>query len=119
MPARAWRSPTAARSPKSLAARGGLVRTFGALATFPVLTFLCAGIYLLEDAVANPLAAQAAALVFGAFITALATMLLFYLIRPENGPPTSRTQQPRHGEFPPKNKLLGGYCRGRGPSPRR
>src|SRR5437879_11279693 len=61
MPARAWRSPAAARSPKSLAARGGLVRTFGGLATFLVLTFLCAGIYLLEDAVANPLAAQAAA----------------------------------------------------------
>ena len=51
MPARAWRSPAAARSPKSLAARGGLVRTFGGLATFLVLTFLCAGIYLLEDAV--------------------------------------------------------------------
>src|SRR2546422_5191993 len=62
MPARAWRSPAAARSPKSLAARGGLVRTFGGLATFLVLTFLCAGIYLLEDAVVNPLAAQAAAL---------------------------------------------------------
>jgi len=107
MPARAWRSPAAARSPKSLAARGGLVRTFGGLATFLVLTFLCAGIYLLEDAVANPLAAQAAALIFGAFITAPATILLFYLIRPENGAPTSRTRQPRHGEFPLKNKLLG------------
>ena len=68
MPARAWRSPAAARSPKSLAARGGLVRTFGGLATFLVLTFLCAGIYLLEDAVANPLAAQAAAPIFAAFI---------------------------------------------------
>jgi hypothetical protein len=79
MPARAWRSPAAARSPKSLAARGGLVRTFGGLATFLVLTFLCAGIYLLEDAVANPLAAQAAALIFAAFIIALAAILLFYL----------------------------------------
>ena len=107
MPARAWRSPAPARSPKSLAARGGLVRTFGGLATFLVLTFLCAGIYLLEDAVANPLAAQAAALIFGAFITALAAILLFYLIRPENGAPTSRTQQPQHGELPSKNKLLG------------
>ncbi len=107
MPARAWRSSAAARSPKSLAARGGLVRTFGGLATFLVLTFLCAGIYLLEDAVANPLAAQAAALIFAAFIIALAAILLFYLIRPENGAPTSRTQQPRHGELLPNKNLLG------------
>src|SRR6266852_7259869 len=107
MPARAWRSPAAVRSCNSLAVRGGLARTFGGLATFLVLTFLCAGIYLLEDAVANPLAAQAAALIFAAFIIALAAILLFYLILPKNGAPTSRTQQPRHGEFPPKNKLLG------------
>ena len=107
MPARAWRSPAAVRSPKSLAARGGLVRTFGGLATFLVLTFLCGGIYLLEDAVANPLAAQAAALIFAAFIIALAAILLFYLLRPENGAPTSRTQQPRHGELLPNKNLLG------------
>jgi hypothetical protein len=69
--------------------RGGLVRTFGGLATFLVLTFLCAGIYLLGDAVANPLAAQAATLI-GAFIIALATILLFYLLRPDNGAPRSR-----------------------------
>jgi hypothetical protein len=36
-------------APKSLAVRGGLVRTFGGLATFLVLTFLCSGIYILED----------------------------------------------------------------------
>ena len=107
MPARAWRSPAAVRSCNSLAVRGGLVRTFGGLATFLVLTFLCAGIYLLEDAVANPLAAQAAALIFAAFIIALAAILLFYLIRPENGAPTSRTQQPRHGELLPNKNLLG------------
>jgi hypothetical protein len=95
------------RSCNSLAVRGGLVRTFGGLATFLVLTFLCTGIYLLEDAVANPLAAQAAALIFGAFITALAAILLFYIIRPENGAPTSRTQQPRHGELLPNKNLLG------------
>jgi len=107
MSARIWRSPTAARSPKSLAARGGLARTFGGLAIFLVLTFLCAGIYLLEDAVANPLAAQAAALIFGAFIIALAAILLFYLLRPENGEPTSRPQQPRHGELLPNKNLIG------------
>ena len=87
--------------------RGGLVRTFGGLATFLVLTFLCAGIYLLGDAVANPLAAQAATLIFGAFITALATILLFYLLRPDNGTPRSRRQRSRHGELLPKKELFG------------
>src|SRR2546422_11319817 len=97
MPARAWRSPAAARSPKSLAARGGLGRTFGGLATFLVLTFLCGGIYLLGGAVANPLAAHAAGLIFRAFLTALAAILPFYLIRPDHRSPTSRpvTSRPR------------------------
>jgi hypothetical protein len=107
MPPRVWRNPAAERSPKSLVIRGGLVRTFGGLATFLVLTFLCAGIYLLRDAVTNPLAAQAATLIFGAFIIALAAILLFYLLRPENGAPTSRRQQLRHGELLPKKDLLG------------
>ena len=109
MPARAWRTPAAVRSPKSLAARGGLVRTFGGLATFLVLTFLCAGIYLLEDAVTNPLAAQAAALIFSAFIIALAAILLFYLVRPENSAPTPRPRRSRHRELLPKKDLLGEF----------
>src|SRR6266436_1264604 len=109
MPARAWRSPAAVRSCNSLAVRGGLVRTFGGLATFLVLTFLCAGIYLLEDAVANPLAAQAAALIFSAFIIALAAILLFYLLRPENGAPTPRPHRSRHRELLPKKDLLGEF----------
>jgi hypothetical protein len=107
MPPRVWRNPAAAHAPKSLVIRGGLVRTFGGLATFLVLTFFCAGIYLLRDAVANPLAAQAATLIFGAFIIALATILLFYLLRPENGAPRSRRQRSRHGVLLPKKDLFG------------
>jgi len=103
----------------SNSARGGLVRTFGGLATFLVLTFLCGGIYLLEDAVANPLAAHAAALIFGAFITALATILLFYLIRPENGAPTSRPLQSRHGEIAADKRFARGNCRDRARGPSR
>lgn len=109
MPPKAWPRLTALRSSKSLAVRGGVVRTFGGLATFLVLTFLCAGIYLLEDAVANPIAAQAAALIFGAFIIALAAILIFYLLRPENGAPTPRPQRSRHRESLPKKDLLGEF----------
>jgi hypothetical protein len=107
MPPRVWRSFSAMHSPTSLVIRGGLVRTFGGLATFLVMTFFCAGVYMLRDAVANPLAAQAATLIFGAFIIALATILLFYLLRPEIRTPASRRQRSRHGELLPKKELLG------------
>jgi hypothetical protein len=53
------------------------VRTFGGLTTFLVVTFLCPGIYIIEDFFANPIAAEAAALIFGAFVIALGTILLF------------------------------------------
>jgi len=81
-------------APKSLAVRGGLVRTFGGLATFLVLTFLCSGIYILVDAFADPLAAQASALIFGAFVIALATILLFYLVKPRREPRRIRKERP-------------------------
>jgi hypothetical protein len=41
---------------------------------------------ILEEAFAHPLATQAAALLFGAFIIALATILLYYLVRPGREP---------------------------------
>ena len=107
MAIRVWRNPAAVCSPGSLVIRGGLVRTFGGLAIFLVLTFLCAGIYLLGDALLNPLAAQAAALIFGAFSIALATILLFYLLRPERRAPSCHRQQSRHRGLLPKRELLG------------
>lgn len=97
---------SARRPPKSLAVRGGLARTFGSLATFLVVTFLCSGIYILEDAVANPLAAQAAALIFGAFIIALATILLYYLIKPGKDPRVIREHHPRQAAGPSEQEVL-------------
>lgn len=94
------------RPPKSLVVRGGLARTFGGLATFLVLTFLCSGIYIIEDAFAHPLAAQAAALISGAFAIALATILLFYLIKPGKQPRMIREDHPRHAAVPSERKVL-------------
>lgn len=45
------------------------------------------GLYIPEDAFAHPLNAGAAAVICAAFIIALAAMLVFYLIKPTNGPP--------------------------------
>ncbi|SRR6266852_4403596 len=72
------------RHPKPLVVRGGLARTFGSLAGFVVVIFLCGGIYILEDAFSNPLDAGAAPVISAAFIIALAAMLLFFLIKPRN-----------------------------------
>lgn len=70
------------RSPKPLVVRAGLGRTFGSLTGFLALLFLSWGIYLLADAFAHPVAAQAAALLVAAFAISLAMLLLFYLFRP-------------------------------------
>ncbi len=67
---------------KSLPLRGGLVHTFGGLAGFVVVTFLCLGLYILEEVFANPLDAGAAAVITAAFIITLAAMLLLFLIHP-------------------------------------
>jgi len=42
------------------------------------------GLYILEEAIANPLNEGAAAVISAAFIIALAATLLFYLIKPRN-----------------------------------
>jgi hypothetical protein len=74
------------RPSKSLVVRGGLVRTFGSLAGFLLVTFLCWGIYTLEDVFANPLSAGDAAVIGAAFVITLAAMLLFFLIKPGKRP---------------------------------
>ncbi len=73
------------QSSKSLVFRGGLVHTFGSLVGFIVVTFLCVGLYILEEAFAHPLDAGAAAVITAAFIIALAAMLLIFLIQPGKG----------------------------------
>jgi hypothetical protein len=95
------------RPSRSLVARGGLARTFGGLASFLVVTFLCSGIYILADAMANPIAAQAAAVIAGAFIIALATILLFYLIKPEKKPRAAGLQHARDAISAAKRPLFG------------
>ncbi len=70
------------RSPKPLVVRAGLCRTFGSLTGFLALLFLSWGIYLLADAFAHPVDAQAAALIVAAFAISLALLLLFYLFKP-------------------------------------
>jgi len=81
------------RPPKSLVVRGGLARTFGGLAGFVVVSFLCAGFYILQDAFTNPLNEEAAAVICAAFMITLAAVLLFFLIKPMKGPRTTSPER--------------------------
>lgn len=70
------------RTPMPLIVRGGLSRTFGSLAGFAALGLLSLGIYLLADAFAHPLDAQAAGLIVAAFAIAMAMLLLVFIFKP-------------------------------------
>lgn len=68
---------------KPLVIRGGLARTFGSLVSFLAVIFLLLGLYLLGDAFAHPLAAQAVGVLTAALSITLATILFFFLLRPK------------------------------------
>ena len=85
MRGRTLHHPLGLHSRRPLVVRGGLARTFGSLAGFLVLSFLCWGSYILADAFADPINAGAAAVISAAFSIALGAVLLFHLIRPGRG----------------------------------
>lgn len=72
-----------AHTDKPLVVRAGLSRTFGSLVGFAAFAFLFFGIYLLTDAFAHPVDAQAGGLIVAALSIALAALLLFYLLKPQ------------------------------------
>jgi len=70
------------KASRSLASRAGPARTFGGLVAFAALLFLCCGTYLIGDALAHPVTAHDAGVLTGACTIALASILLFYLLKP-------------------------------------
>jgi hypothetical protein len=65
-----------------LAARASLPRTFRSLSAFAELGLVSCGIYLLAEAGLKPLEADEASILSAGALLALATVLLFYVIRP-------------------------------------
>jgi hypothetical protein len=65
-----------------LIVRSGVARAFGTLGGFAAAIFLGAGVYLLQDAFSDPLRAEAVGLVAGAFVIALATILIYFIFAP-------------------------------------
>ena len=82
------------RAPKPLVVRGGLSRTFGSLAGFTALGLLSLGIYLLADAFAHPVDAEAAGVIVAAFAIALAILLFVFLLRPQRFSETLQRENP-------------------------
>ncbi len=78
-----------------LVVRGGLARTFGSLAGFLALLFLCVGLYLLEQALEEPLATGDAAIITAGVVIALAAILLFFLLRQLTSSRSSARRQSR------------------------
>ncbi len=55
---------------------------FGGLGSFLAVIFLGSGIYLLQESFTDPVRAQALGLIAGAFIIALATILIYFIFTP-------------------------------------
>jgi hypothetical protein len=72
------RSPSPVRARNVLPVRAGVARTFGGLGSFLAVIFPGSGIYLLQESFTDPLRAQAVGLIAGAFIIALATILIYF-----------------------------------------
>lgn len=59
--------------------RAGITSVFSSLGGFVALLFLGVGIYLIQEAVVDPLSAQPITLIAGAFALAVATMLIYFI----------------------------------------
>jgi hypothetical protein len=98
-----YRSPSHVRTRNVFPVRSGLARTFGGLGSFLVVIFLGGGIYLLQESFTDPLRAQAVGLITGAFIIALATMLIYFIFTPRKR--LQSDQAHRIQEHAPKHSL--------------
>lgn len=72
------------RAPMPLIVRAGLSRTFGSLAGFAALGLLALGVYLLANAFAHPLDAEAAGLIVAALAMAVSILLFVFISKPWN-----------------------------------
>jgi uncharacterized BrkB/YihY/UPF0761 family membrane protein len=104
-----YRSTSHARN--IFVAPSGIARTFGGLGSFLAIIFLGSGVYLLQESFTDPLQAQAVGLIAGAFIIALATILIYFIFTPGKRFQTDRAREieahtPAHSLVPPASPLL-------------
>jgi predicted cation transporter len=80
---RGARSMMAVHHGTPLVVRASLPRTFLGLGIFVVGCLVFTGMYLLSEALKRPLEARQEAVITAGVLLALATILLFYLVRPK------------------------------------
>jgi hypothetical protein len=98
-----YRSPSMVHARNVLLGRAVAARTFGGLGSFLAVIFLGTGIYLLQESFTDPLQAQAVGLIAGAFIIALATILIYFIFTPRKRFETDQIRRTR-----PPRALFGG-----------
>jgi hypothetical protein len=106
-----YRSPSSVRARNVLSVRDGVARTFGGLGSFLAVIFLGSGIYLLQESFTDPRRAQAVGLIAGAFIIALATILIYFIFSPRKGLESGQARHlqehtPAHSPAAPASPLL-------------
>ena len=82
------------RAPIPLVERGGLNRTCGSLAGFTGLGFLSLGVYLLADAFAHPVDAEAPGLIVASLAIAMAMLLFVFVFKQRRIPEIFRHKEP-------------------------
>jgi|SRR5208337_1967567 len=84
-----------AHSKTPLVVRASLPRTFWSLGAFVELGLIFCGVYLLAEASLKPLEADQVSIISAGVILALASVLLFYMIRPRGKQVLPRPEAPR------------------------
>jgi len=88
-------SVAVARQHTPLVVRASLPRTFWSLGAFVELGLVLCGVYLLAEAVLEPLEADQASIISAGVILALASVLLFYMVRPRRKKALSQSETTR------------------------
>jgi hypothetical protein len=106
-----YRSPSSLRARNVLPVRAGGARTFGGLGSFLAVIFLGGGVYLLRESFSDLLQALAVGLIAGAFIIALATILIYFIFSPQKELPSGQARHlqehtPVHSQAAPASPLL-------------
>jgi len=92
-----------------LVVRGSLPRTFMTLGIFVELSLLFCGLYMLWEALVRPLEANGTAVVGGGVMLALASVLLFYMVRPRRNEILARREAVSVEERQFREKVLTAY----------
>jgi len=89
------------REERGLFERSTAARTFGSLGIFLVLILLGAGIYLLQQALTDPLGAESMSILAGAFILAIAAAMIGLLFTPSKKGLVTATRRIREAQYEP------------------